>query len=420
MQDQEVFAIKLLVKLDQAVLYKIRMTNTDAKCFILICIFLICGCEQKPQMSGEVDVIDISASIDNEGMTMLLSEIADDITFIPLETTDECLIGRIRSICLSDNYLVIIDADPNQILLFDTTGKFVRTIGSKGQGPGEYIYPFWVALVSNELFVWDLMLNKTFCYDLQTGKYLRVKEHEATPFSMDCFNDSILIYYYSFPRGGEDIKNFTHIRTLSLDFEVTNEFWHEEFQSVMEIEEDDYQINTYSNVENIYVWDSNVENGIIFSMNKNFEKVPAYQLFFGEKYTLGRNISKKYQLSKVIETDIFLFFNIILMEERYSKRILYNKTTRKSKDVIFNLEFHDWGFHNDIDGSIPFWPKGKVSQNILYDYIIPESLKELMSHPYYETIEVKNKEKHQIIKNYLDSAEEDANPIIFLVTMTSK
>jgi hypothetical protein len=161
MQDQEVFAIKLLVKLEVylAVLYKIRMTNAAAKCFILTCIFLICGCEQKPQMSGEVDVIDISASINNEGATMLLSEIVDDITFIPLETTDECLIGRIRSIYFSNNYLVIIDADPNQILLFDTTGKFVRTIGNKGQGPGEYIYPFWAALVSNELFVWDIMLN---------------------------------------------------------------------------------------------------------------------------------------------------------------------------------------------------------------------------------------------------------------------
>jgi hypothetical protein len=237
---------------------------------------------------------------------------------------------------------------------------------------------------------------------------------------MDCFNDSILIYYYSFPRGEEDIRDFTHMRTLSLDFEVTNEFWHEEFQSVMETVEDDYQINTYSNVENIYIWDSNVENGIIFRMNKNFEKVPAYQLFFGEKYTFGRNISKKHLLSKVIETDIFLFFNIILMEKRYSKRILYNKTTRKSKDIIFNLDLHDWGFHNDIDGSIPFWPKGKISQNILYDYITPEELKELMSHPYYENIEVKNNEKHQIIKNYLDSAVEDANPIIFFVTTKSK
>jgi hypothetical protein len=43
-----------------------------------------------------------------------------------------------------------------------------------------------------------------------------------------------------------------------------------------------------------------------------------------------------------------------------------------------------------------------------------------MSHPYYKTIEIKNKEKHQKIKDYLDSAEEDANPIIFLATIKTK
>jgi ubiquinone/menaquinone biosynthesis C-methylase UbiE len=81
---------------------------------------------------------------------------------------------------------------------------------------------------------------------------------------------------------------------------------------------------------------------------------------------LEKNIREKYRLTKIIGADNFLFFNIILLEKRYTKRVLYDKTTGKSKNIIFNLEFHDWGFHNDIDGSIPFWPKGKVSQDILY------------------------------------------------------
>jgi hypothetical protein len=240
-------------------------------------------------MNVSVPVIDIVEGVEEAGTKLSLSEIAEDMVFIPLETTEKCLIGRIRSIHFSNDYLVIIDAEPNQILLFDKAGKFIRTIGSRGQGPGEYLYPFWSVMVSDELFIWDLMLNKTFCYDLRTGKCLRIKEHEAIPCSMDCFNDSILVYYYSLPRD-EDPEKFTHIRTLSLNFEVTNEFWHEKFQSFIEIAEEDYSVNTYSNDGNIYVWDSNVENGIIFCMNKDFKKVPAYQFFIGGKY-----IWKKYQ-----------------------------------------------------------------------------------------------------------------------------
>jgi hypothetical protein len=52
----------------------------------------------------ELSVIDISENTENEATMMLLSEIAEDITFIPLETTVECLIGRIRSVHFSIVY----------------------------------------------------------------------------------------------------------------------------------------------------------------------------------------------------------------------------------------------------------------------------------------------------------------------------
>jgi hypothetical protein len=63
---------------------------------------------------------------------------------------------------------------------------------------------------------------------------------------------------------------------------------------------------------------------------------------------------------------------------------------------------------------------GYAECNVLYDYITPEKLKNLISQPYYKTIEVKNKEKHQAIKDYLDSAEDDDNPIIFMATLKTE
>jgi hypothetical protein len=108
-------------------------------------------------------------------------------------------------------------------LLFNKTGKFIRKIGSKGQGPDEYLCPEFSVLVNDELFIWDRYLNKTFCFDLRTGKCLRAKKHDMEPCSMDYFNDSVLVYYYSFPTSG-DPEKFAHIQTLSLDFEITNEY----------------------------------------------------------------------------------------------------------------------------------------------------------------------------------------------------
>ncbi|MDR1339890.1 MAG: 6-bladed beta-propeller [Prevotellaceae bacterium] len=369
-------------------------------------------------------MIDIVEGIEDEGTTMMLSEVFEDITFIPLETTDECLIGNtILGIHFSKDYIVIVDRTPRQILLFDKTGKFIRKIGNRGQGPGEYLSPFLSVLVNDELFIWDIGLNATLCYDLHTGKCLRVKKHDSYDIrSMKNFNDSLLIYYYGLPER-EDLKEFYHIQTLSLDFENIDMLWHEKMKLPLrseQIDENYRRVCTYLKDGIFHVLDPNVDDETVFYMDRKLEKIPAYKLHSGKYNAYGKSSGEKYDIYSIKETDRFLFVNGGLREKRHARRILYDKTTGKSRNIIFNLDFNDWGFHNDIDGSIPFWPSGYACDNILFDHITPERLKSLMSHPYYRTIEVKNKEKHQAIKDYLDSAEEDANPVIFLATLKTE
>jgi hypothetical protein len=392
---------------------------------LILCALIICGCGHKQQTSVLIPVIDIVEGIEDEnGTTMLLSEVAEDITFIPLETTDECLLGGIDAIRFSKNYIIVIDGSPyNQIYLFDRKGKFIRKIGSRGRGPCEYLYPYWAVTVNDELFVLDAFLSVTFCYDLHTGQCLRTKKHDIVSDGIDnlkCFNDSLLIYYYSCAENG-DAKTFFHIHMLSLDFKNTDMLWEEEYNAHTDRDKSNscYAV-AYIKDGNYYVWDPNVESETVTCLNKNFEKFPAYRLYFGKYNNYRREAGERYEVYTIKETDRFVIIDGLLTERRHARNILYDKTTGKSKNIIFNLDFHDWGFHNDIDGSIPFWPKGYVSQNVYYDYITPERLKKLMAHPYYRTIEIKNKEKHQAIKDYLDSAEEDANPVIFLGTMKAK
>jgi hypothetical protein len=373
----------------------------------------------------ELPVINLIDGIESsKGITMLLSEIAEDITFIPLETTDECLIGNYCVIYFFKDYIVTID-NIHQIFLFDKTGKYIRKIGNKGQGPGEYIHAQSPIIVNNELFIYDLSVGKTLCYDLLTGKCLRTTihyDHNAVPQNVWCLNDSILVYYFSVPIFG-DPKEFMHIRTLSLDFEITNKLWHEEFQSILNTSSKSYEPPEspimYSKDGNEYMLDPNDENGIVYCINKKFEKIPAYQIYKGKYYFDEKSEKKSYNILSMIDTDRFVFFFGELLPNHYARFILYDKATNESKHII--SEFGPLsGFHNDIDGSIPFWPNGIVSRNVLYDAVTSYKLKELMSHPCYKTFEIKNKEKHQAIKDYVDSAKEDDNPVIFLVTLKTK
>jgi len=73
------------------------------------------------------------------GISLSISEIAEDIIMIEPELTDESLINpeRIKRVFWDEEYVII--AETHKILVFSKEeGKFVRSIGSRGQGPGEF------------------------------------------------------------------------------------------------------------------------------------------------------------------------------------------------------------------------------------------------------------------------------------------
>lgn len=80
--------------------------------------------------------IDIEKNL-AETKSIPLSSIGKQLDYIPLETNPNCMIERIQHISFSEDFMFI--ADYNKILQFDRKGKFLRQIGAKGRGPGEYL-----------------------------------------------------------------------------------------------------------------------------------------------------------------------------------------------------------------------------------------------------------------------------------------
>ena len=87
---------------------------------------------------GECTVIPFESGVENV-KPVKLSDIAEKVTFVPLETTDSSLIARqmLSQIRLANGCIYVPCS--NGLLTFDEkTGKFLRRISRKGQGPGEY------------------------------------------------------------------------------------------------------------------------------------------------------------------------------------------------------------------------------------------------------------------------------------------
>lgn len=100
--------------------------------FCCIGIFLASACSEK---KGEYTLIDLDHSF--ETRKLKLSELADNIKCIPLETNDQFLLpDNSTMFWVSDKYIISISN--KDIRQFSSNGKFVRKLASAGKGPDEY------------------------------------------------------------------------------------------------------------------------------------------------------------------------------------------------------------------------------------------------------------------------------------------
>ena len=126
----------------------------------------------------------ISCSKDND-KNIILKEIKfDDIQvsfkdsiefkFIPLETTNECLIGIAEGIQVVDDRIFILEGKQKEkLFVFNLNGKFITSIGRKGQGAGGYnrIFSFDIDPEERSIIISDMYAEKLLFYDLDSYQF---------------------------------------------------------------------------------------------------------------------------------------------------------------------------------------------------------------------------------------------------------
>ena len=135
------------------------------KFFFIIASLVIISCKRELNKSDDGNSIVIDASTE---ACITVTEFVDSVDFIKLETTEQCLIGRISKILFVNDLLIIQDSKTHTIFLFDKNGKFRHSISKRGNGPGEYInltrvmYDF----DKNQIIVYDGTSKKIFFYNM--------------------------------------------------------------------------------------------------------------------------------------------------------------------------------------------------------------------------------------------------------------
>ena len=134
------------------------MNDMRAKylCWVAMAIALVaCSGNGKSQLGddrsqlGNLPVVAHQVEMDGQKMTVCqldllkdtldlpLSYWVEDFKAVKLDRSDEALVGQ-GPVCVSDNYILVGRVQNVPCKLFRRDGSFVGSVGSIGQGPGEY------------------------------------------------------------------------------------------------------------------------------------------------------------------------------------------------------------------------------------------------------------------------------------------
>lgn len=154
-------------------------------------------------ISAEAQLITIDKTKSYEDKHLVLQDYAKKIEYIPLETTNACLLGKEQSldaIYATETDLFIVDN--NAIYRFGRDGKFKNTIGRKGQGPNEYTVLGSMAVDGDkqEVLIHDSGANKLFFFRYD-GAFVR--EIKLSGISgLDFVDSNTLVCYSSDVKSG--------------------------------------------------------------------------------------------------------------------------------------------------------------------------------------------------------------------------
>ena len=137
--------------------------------FLMSCSTLYA--QKKLSLDGDYYTIDLDKE---KEPTIYLSSLFKNIRTIILETNDNCIIGNVDDIQAFDGFIYILDQTKTKCLfVFDMEGRFIRSIGNVGSGPGEYgeIRDFTLDTKNNIIFLCDHS-NRIHKYRLD-GTYIQ-------------------------------------------------------------------------------------------------------------------------------------------------------------------------------------------------------------------------------------------------------
>lgn len=149
-------------------------------------VLVACGDAQSPDAtvmvrdSVGVTIVESSEVFETRSLGWRISE-RPNLTIGSAGGDDQYQLFRVGgAVQLPDSRLAVVNAGTQEIRFFDAEGRYLKTSGARGAGPGEFQMPQLVRPISDagELLIWDMMNNRFTTLD-PDGELVRTIRPEA-------------------------------------------------------------------------------------------------------------------------------------------------------------------------------------------------------------------------------------------------
>lgn len=316
------------------------------KTFLILILLNGCGNHNKePLVISESNIrtnlcekISISGEFDNR---ILYDSIFQSIEIVPLETRKGCLIDKVKKVVINNEHLYIQNSEIN-ILIFDLNGKFIKSIGKKGRGPGEILSLRDFEIVKDEIFILDFQSIKKYTLrgdfvDQFDFKFFTPKNRICcNPLQFSIINGSYYFFGGTFAIDDNSDGNLFALYQLNEKFKIQERY----FPLKYKLTEDCHRFSKSSNgivsisppfgCNDIYEIDSlglrasyHVDfndKQMSLQIPSNFESLRDFKTEMDVKYA--------HSIKNVIQTNSWVYFTFGFNRYRYN--VFYSKENKSS------------------------------------------------------------------------------------------
>jgi len=360
--------------------------------------------------------IDISGLLKTE-RNPVLSEIASGIDLVKLETTPGCLIQSVTSIMRWGTNFLIVANGRKSLLIFTQQGKFVKSFGTIGKGPGEFLEIYGMAFdaKTDHLFILDNGQVKLIEYD-GTGKFIKEIKLGFYATGVKVVDNGFYFYtgsVYSYKTGS------CLLTVTDRAGNVLNRFHKRPFEKGLP----DQNATKYSDQRNWCYWEPYWDTVYTFDGSSYH---PKYFFNIGKdriprelqesRDMFEKDIDGYRWIVSYMECQNFLYFQII-DKGRTGKKLVYDKISKAGYCIPHNPVYNHWGFMNDFCGGPLFPLTIKMSMTEVACAYQMVDLKEYFANGWIDIKKAKNPALSREFIEIIKGSTADDNPILVIATL---